>query len=78
MRFAGSCWRSTAGKPNIASTIWRTVHDQQERVVYFDSATSPSVFWVPLKELNFAAGGNASSHLEPTKPYDFLKASKPE
>jgi hypothetical protein len=51
------------------------------------------VFWVPLKELNFAAGsnvlrlplkngetysGNASSHFEPTKPYDFLKASKPE
>jgi len=84
---------STPGKPNIASTIWRTVHDQQERVVYFDSATSPSVFWVPLKELNFAAGsnvlrlplkngetysGDASSHFEPTKPYAFLKASKPE
>jgi choloylglycine hydrolase len=35
---------STPGKPNIASTIWRTVHDQKERVLYFDSATSPTVF----------------------------------
>lgn len=57
------------------------------------TATSPTVFWVPLKDLNFAAGsnvlrlplkngqtysGNASSHFEPTTPYAFLKASKPE
>jgi choloylglycine hydrolase len=34
---------TTPGKPNVASTIWRTVHDQKDRTLYFDSATSPIV-----------------------------------
>jgi choloylglycine hydrolase len=43
-------------KPNIASTIWRTVYDHKDRVMYFDSATSPTVFWLPLESLSFDAG----------------------
>ena len=43
-------------KPNIASTIWRTVYDHKNRVMYFDSATSPTVFWLPLDSLSFDAG----------------------
>jgi len=30
-------------KPNLASTLWRTVYDQKNKVFYFDSATSPKV-----------------------------------
>ena len=80
---------TTPGKPNVASTIWRTVHDQKDRTLYFDSATSPTVFWVPLERLNFEAGaavkklplkggetysGDASGSLRPAEPFPFLEA----
>ncbi|MFG0332168.1 MAG: linear amide C-N hydrolase, partial [Maioricimonas sp. JB049] len=42
---------TTPGEPNISSTIWRTAFDQKNRVMYFDSATSPSVLWVALDKL---------------------------
>jgi penicillin V acylase-like amidase (Ntn superfamily) len=81
---------STPGEPNVASTIWRTVHDQKNRVLYYDSATSPTVFWVPLEECDFTAGapakrlplkggetysGDASAGFRPAEPFTFLKAS---
>jgi choloylglycine hydrolase len=80
---------TTPGKPNVASTIWRTVHDQKDRTLYFDSATSPTVFWVPMERLNFEAGaavkklplkggetysGDASGSLEPAQPFSVLEA----
>jgi choloylglycine hydrolase len=76
-------------KPNIASTIWRTVYDHKDRVMYFDSATSPTVFWLPLDSLTFDAGapvkrraltagetysGDASGSFRPEKPFAFLPA----
>ena len=79
-------------KPNIASTIWRTVYDHKDRVMYFDSATSPTVFWLPLESLSFDAGapvkrlalkagetysGDASGSLKPAEPFAFLPA-KPD
>jgi len=80
-------------KPNISSTLWRTVHDQKNKVVYFDSATSPNAFWVPIAELDFKEGasvkkltmaggriyaGNASSKFEPAQPFAFMPASDPK
>ena len=80
---------TTAGKPNVASTIWRTVHDQKDRVLYFDSATSPTVFWVPLERVDLTAGadvrrlplrggetysGDASGAFRPARAFEFLKA----
>lgn len=80
---------STPGKPNIASTIWRTVHDQKERVLYFDSATSPTVFWIPLEKIDFTPGaavkrlplksgetynGDASEGLISGEAFKFLEA----
>ncbi|MEX0670079.1 MAG: linear amide C-N hydrolase [Pirellulales bacterium] len=80
---------TTPGKPNVASTVWRTVHDQKERTLYFDSATSPSVFWVPLHKVDLTAGaavkklplkagetysGDASAALRPAEPFLFLEA----
>jgi choloylglycine hydrolase len=47
---------STPGQPNVASTTWRTVSDQQDLVYYFDSATSPNIFWVELAKLDFKEG----------------------
>lgn len=80
---------TTPNEPNIASTIWRTVSDQKERVYFFDSATSPDTFWIPLADLDFKEGasvmkltvsggnvysGNASKNFAPTTPFVFLPA----
>ena len=66
-------------KPNISSTLWRTVWDQKNKVLFFDSATSPNAFWVPLlgappvKKLTVAGSnvfaGNAASKFEPSEPF---------
>ena len=83
---------TTPGKPNVASTIWRTVHDQKDRTLYFDSATSPTVFCVPLDKVDLSAGApvkrlalkggetyssDASASLRPAEPFKFLEA-KPQ
>lgn len=80
---------TTPGQPNIASTYWRTISDHKNRIYYYDSATSPTVFWVPLGELDFKEGspvrklklqdgqtysGNASGKFEPAMPFEFLPA----
>lgn len=77
----------TPGQPNIASTLWRVAADHRNQVYYFDSATSPEVFWVPIKELELKQGapvkkltlvggkvygGDAAGKFEPAKPFDFL------
>ncbi|MGB6191958.1 MAG: linear amide C-N hydrolase [Terracidiphilus sp.] len=76
-------------KPNLSSTLWRTVADHKEKLYCFDSATSPNVFWIPLAELNFSSGtpvkkltmaggktyaGNVASQFETAKPLVFLAA----
>lgn len=78
---------TTPGAPNIASTIWRTVADQKNRVYFFDSATSPNTFWVPLADLDFSEGasvkklavaggkiysGNVAKSFVPAKPFTFM------
>ncbi len=80
---------STPGQPNISSTLWRTVYDVKQKTLYFDSATSPTVFWVPLADMKFdegtpvkkltIAGGksynaNASAEFRDSKPFEFLPA----
>lgn len=47
---------TTPGEPNIASTLWRTIADQTDRIYFFDSATSPNAFWIPLDELDLKEG----------------------
>jgi choloylglycine hydrolase len=80
---------TTPGQPNIASTIWRTVIDHKNKVLMFDSVTSPSTFWVQLSQLDFSVGapvkklqvaggkvyaGDASARFEVAKPFEFLPA----
>lgn len=48
---------TTPEQPNISSTIWRTVSDQNNLVYYFDSATRPNAFWVNFNHLDFSPTG---------------------
>ena len=48
---------SIPSQPNIASTRWRTVADQKNRVYYFESTLSPDIFWIDFRKLDFGAGG---------------------
>jgi penicillin V acylase-like amidase (Ntn superfamily) len=83
---------ATPGQPNISSTIWRTISDQKNKVYFFDSATSPNVFWVPLSELDLKPGakpakltisggqvysGSAAAKFQPAEPFAFV-AKPPE
>ncbi len=76
-------------KPNLSSSLWRTVWNHKDMVLFFDSATSPNTFWVPFSELEFSAGaevkklpmtdgeiyaGNAADYFEPATPFEFMSA----
>jgi choloylglycine hydrolase len=43
-------------QPWVSSTIWRTVSDSTNRVVIFDSALTPTTFWVKLDDLDLKQG----------------------
>lgn len=74
-------------RPNISTTIWRTVTDLSNGVLYYDSVFSPQVFWVDTKKLKFEAGepvrklnvvgnfdlmGEVSDKFEKTEMFKFL------
>lgn len=78
---------STPDQPNIASTIWRTVSDQKNRVYFFENTASPSLVWVQLNHLDFEPnsgtrkltlvgnpdlGGNQTENFQPARPFRFL------
>ncbi len=78
---------SVPEQPNIASTRWRTVSDQKNKVYYFESTLSPDIFWVDLKDVDFTSGtsvrklaltngeiyaGNTVSKFKDSKPFTFL------
>jgi choloylglycine hydrolase len=44
-------------KPNIASTIFRTVQDLTGERYYFESTFAPNVVWVNYNLIDFSAGG---------------------
>jgi penicillin V acylase-like amidase (Ntn superfamily) len=73
--------------PNLASTIWRTVSDLSAKRYHFESAYSPTIFWVDLDRLKLEAGekprkldlsgkpilaGEASDKFTPAEPFKFL------
>lgn len=78
---------STPAQPNIASTIWRTVSDQKNRVYYFEDTARPSLVWVKLDRIDFQPGsgvrkvtltgkedvaGDQTTRFEKAAPYKFL------
>lgn len=81
---------ASPSQPNIASTYWRTVINQKDRVLVFDSATSPNVLWVVLADLDLSPGapvralplgggrvyaGNAAKLFTPTPLFKFAAAA---
>lgn len=81
---------NTEEEPNISSTRWRTVVDHKNGLYFFESAVSPNIFWVDLKEINFNDGqakklslgknqstiysGKANANFKVTQPFQFLAA----
>ncbi len=78
---------SIPSQPNIASTRWRTVADQKNRVYYFESTLSPDIFWIDLNALDFRAdksvrkltltngeiySGDAAVKMQDAEPLSFL------
>lgn len=74
-------------KPNISSTLWRSVFDHDAKRYYFDSVVNPSVIWVDLDKIDLNPGasprklnlcisdnpaGDVSSKFEPAEPFKFL------
>ena len=72
---------------HIASTLWRTVADTKARRYYFESAFSPTIFWVDLANLKLEPGskpmkldlsskpilaGEVSGQFKPAEPFKFL------
>lgn len=47
---------SVPNRPNVASTLWRSVSDQKSKIYYFDSSFSPDTVWVDLKKLDLNQG----------------------
>jgi choloylglycine hydrolase len=74
-------------KPNVASTIFRTVQDLTGGRYYFESTYAPNVVWVDINKLDFSKGapqmelpveklifslnGDVTSQLVPAKPFIF-------
>lgn len=74
-------------KPNISSTLWRSVIDHEAKRYYFDSVINPSVIWVDLDKVDLrpgakplklridipgSLGGEVSSQLQPAAPFKFV------
>ncbi len=74
-------------QPWVSSTIWRAVSDSTNRIVVFDSAMTPSTFWVrlddldlkpgaPVKKLGLVSGktysGSAADKFVEAKVFNFL------
>ncbi len=74
-------------RPNVSTTVWRTVTDLTHGVLYFDSVFSPQIFWVDTTKINFDADqpvrkltlvdtfdhmGEVSGQFEEAEMFEFL------
>ncbi|MCR3936867.1 linear amide C-N hydrolase [Aeromonas caviae] len=81
---------STPDQPNISTTLWRSVADQQHRRYFFELTHLPNTFWVSMDKLDLAAGapvrklplteqqlyaGETAEKFVPAKAFRFLPAS---
>lgn len=77
-----------AERPNVSTTVWRTVVDLSNRVMFYDSVLSPQVFWIDLKKVDFNEGqpvrkltlvdsyghhGDMSGQTHPAEMFEFLR-----
>ncbi|MEG0006797.1 MAG: linear amide C-N hydrolase [Aeromonas sp.] len=47
---------STPDQPNISTTLWRSVADQQHRRYFFELTNLPNTFWVSMDKLDLKDG----------------------
>ncbi|WP_411684698.1 linear amide C-N hydrolase, partial [Aeromonas caviae] len=81
---------STPDQPNISTTLWRSVADQQHRRYFFELTHLPNTFWVSMDKLDLTAGapvrklplteqqlyaGETAEKFVPAKAFRFLPAS---
>lgn len=80
-----------ATEPNISATLWRSVSDQKAMVYFYESTTSPDIFWIEAKDIDFGAKdssklavdngeiymGNAVKQFVAAAPFKFLQATPP-
>ncbi len=77
-------------RPNISTTVWRTITNLTDGVIYFDSVVSPSVSWVKAGEIDFTEGspvrklqlvdrydlaGDVTGQFTPADAFRFVPAS---
>jgi len=73
-------------KPNISTTMWRTIADQTNLVYFYESTISYGSLWVEYKMFDFSEGaevkmlkadsglvGNVSDKLKAAKPLEFAR-----
>ncbi len=79
-------------KPNVSSTIFRTVQDLTGGRYYFESTDAPNVVWIDMSKLDFSSGkperelqveknilslnGDVTSQIEDAKPFVFGRNNK--
>ncbi|WKD51621.1 linear amide C-N hydrolase [Microbulbifer spongiae] len=78
---------SNPSKPNIASTLWRSVIEQDTKRYYFESVINPSIVWVDLDKIDLNSGakvmtlkldipenlqGDIASAFKPSAPFKFI------
>lgn len=81
----------TLNQPNIASTIWRTVSDQKNKMYFFENTASPSLIWVKIENVDFKQGsgtrkltlvgkpdlgGDQTANFEKAEPFQFLTPTR--
>jgi penicillin V acylase-like amidase (Ntn superfamily) len=79
------------GKPNISSTIFRTIADLTNGIYYYESTLSPNIVWLDLHKFNLAAGapieeldlignptlvGDVTARFGPATPFKFMPAGE--
>ncbi len=76
-------------KPNVSSTIFRSVHDLTSGRYYFESTYAPNVVWIDINSIDFSEGqpemelkvekeifklhGDVTNQLEKAEPFVFGK-----
>ena len=78
---------STADRPEVSTTQWRTVADSKNLTYFFESSLTPNTFWVRLQDVDLTKGapvlkltltngetynGNTAKDFKPAKPFEFL------
>jgi len=74
-------------KPNISTTMWRTIDDQKNLVMFYESTIAPNVIWIDMKKFDFSKGtpvkkletedytltGEVNKAFKESKPVEFAR-----